>query len=53
MIKVVSSNEVGPNVKKSNTDFRISILNMAYVVRSMYVLILCQEQFFSDVTINF
>ena len=53
MIKLVSSNEVGANVKKSNTDFRISILNIEYVVRNMHVLILCQGQFFSDVTINF
>ena len=28
MIESVSSNEVGPNVKKTNTDFGISILNM-------------------------
>ena len=52
-IKSVSSNEVGANVKKTNTDFGISILNMEYVIRNMSVLIPCQEPFFSDITINF
>ena len=37
MIKLVSSNEVGANVKKANTDFGISILNMEYVMRNMSV----------------
>ena len=37
MIKLVSSNEVGANVKKANTDFGISILNMEYVIRNMSV----------------
>ena len=41
MIKSVASNEVGANLKKTNTDFEISILNMECVVRNMYVLIPC------------
>ena len=53
MIKSVSSNEVGTNVKKTNTDFGISLLNMEYVIRNMSVLIPCQEPSFSDITINF
>ena len=53
MIKLVSSNEVGPNVKKTNTDFGISILNMEYGIRNMSVLIQCHELSFSDITINF
>ena len=32
MIKSGSSNEVRANVKKTNTDFGISILNMEYVI---------------------
>ena len=39
MIKSMSSNEVGTNVKKNNTDFGISISNMEYVIRNMSVLI--------------
>ena len=53
MIKSVSSNEVGANVKNTNTDFGISILTMEYVMRNMSVLIPCQEPSFSDITINF
>ena len=53
MIKSVPSNEVGANVKKTNTDFGISILNMEYVIRNMSVLVPCQEPSFSDITINF
>ena len=53
MIKSVSSNKVGANVKKTNTEFEISILNMEYVIRNMSVLISCQEPSFSDITINF
>ena len=53
MINSVSSNEVGANVKKTNTDFGISILSMEYVIRNMYVLIPCPEPSFSDITINF
>ena len=53
MIKSVSSNEVGANVKKTNTDFGISILNMEYVMHNKSVLIPCQEPSFSDITINF
>ena len=53
MIKLVSSNEVGANVKKTSTDFGISILNMGYAIRNMAVLIPCQEPSFSDITINF
>ena len=52
MIKSVS-NEVGANVKKTNTDFGISILNMEYVMHDMSILIPCQEPSFSDITINF
>ena len=52
MIKSMS-NEVGANVKKTNTDFGISILNMEYVIFNMSVLIPCQEPSFSDITINF
>ena len=51
--KSVSSNEVGANVKKTNTDFGISILNMKYVIRNMHVLIPCQEPSFWDITITF
>ena len=53
MIKAVPSNEVGINVKKKNTDFGISILNIDYVIRNMSVLIPCQEPSFSYITINF
>ena len=53
MIKSVSSNEVGTEVKKTNTDFGISILNMEYVIPHMSVLVPCQEPSFSDITINF
>ena len=53
MIKSVSPNEVGANVKMSNTDFRISILNMEYVIRNMLVLLPCQEPSLSDIIINF
>ena len=53
MIKSVSSNEVGSNVKKNNTDLGISTLNMEYVIRKVTVLIPCQELSFSDITINF
>ena len=53
MIKSVSSNEVGANVKKTNTDFGISILNMEYVICNMSVLVTCKEPPFSDITINF
>ena len=53
MIKSVSSNGVGANVKKTNTDFGISILNMGYVIRNMSVLLPYQEYSFSDITINF
>ena len=53
MIKSVPSNDVGVNVKKTSTDFGISILNMEYVIRNMSVLIPCQEPSFSDITINF
>ena len=49
----VSSNEMGANVKKTNTGFRISILNMEYVIRNMPVLISCQEPSFSDIIIMF
>ena len=49
MIKLVSSNEVGANVKKTSTDFGISILNMGYAIRNMAVLIPCQEPSFSDI----
>ena len=52
MIKSVSSNEVGANVKKTNTDFGISILNMESVIFNMSVLIPCQQLSFSDITIN-
>ena len=52
MIKSVSSNEVGANVKNTNTDFGISIMTMEYVMRNMSVLIPCQEPSFSDITIN-
>ena len=38
MIKSVSSNEVGTNAKKTNTDFGISILNMEYEICNMSVL---------------
>ena len=53
MIKSVSSNEVGANVKKTNTDFGISILNMEYIKCNMSILIPCQGTSFSDITINF
>ena len=53
MIKAVPSNEVGINVKKKNTDFGISVLNIDYVIRNMSVLIPCQEPSFSYITINF
>ena len=53
MIKSVSSNKVGANIKKTNTDLGISILNMEYVIRNMSVLIPCQEPSFSDITISF
>ena len=53
MIESVSSNEVGANVKKANTDFGISILSMEYVIRNMSVLTPCQEPYFSDIAINF
>ena len=53
MIKSVSSNEVGANVKKTNTDFGISILNMEYVIINMSLSIPYQEPSFSDITINF
>ena len=53
MIKSVSSNEVGTNVKKTNTDFGISLLNMEYVIRNMSVLIPYQEPPFSHITIDF
>ena len=53
MIKSVSSNEVGLNIKKTNTDFGISVLNMEYVIRNMSVLIPWQEPFFSNTIINF
>ena len=53
MIKSVSSNEVGTNVKKTNTDFGMSILNMEYIIQNMHVLISCQEPSFSEITINF
>ena len=46
MIKSVSPNEVGANVKKTNIDFGISILNMEYVIGNMSILILCQEPLF-------
>ena len=52
MIKSVSSNKVGANVKKTNTDFGISILNIDYVMRNMSVLIPCHEPSFYDITIN-
>ena len=42
MIETVSSKEVGANVKKSNTDFGISIWNMEYGTRNMSILIPCQ-----------
>ena len=51
MIKSVS-NEVRANVKKTNTDFGISVLNMEYVMRDMSILIPCQEPSFSDIAIN-
>ena len=35
MIKLVPSNDVGVNVKKTSTDFGISILNMEYVICNM------------------
>ena len=50
MIKSVSS---GVNVKKTNTDLGISILNMEYVIRNMSVLIPCHEPYFPDIIINF
>ena len=53
MIKSVSPNKVGANVKKTNTDFGISILNMEYLISKMSVLIPRQEPSFSDITINF
>ena len=56
MIQSVLSNEVrgvGGDVKKTNTDFGISILNMEYALRNIYVLIPCQEPSFSYITINF
>ena len=53
MIKSVSSNEMEANVKKTNTDFGISILNMEYVIRNMSVFIPCQEPSFSEITIKF
>ena len=53
MIKSVSSSKVGANVKKTNTDFGISILNIEYVMRNMSVLIPCEESYFSDITISF
>ena len=53
MIKSVLWNEVGANVKKTNTDFGISILNMEYVMHDMSILIPCQEPSFSDIAINF
>ena len=53
MIKSVSSNEMGSNVKKANTDFGITILNMEYVMRNMSVLAPCQEPSFPDITKNF
>ena len=53
MTKSMSLNEVGANVKKTNTDLGISILNMEYVIRNMSVLIPFQEPSFSDITINF
>ena len=53
MIKSVSSNEVEANVKKTNTDFGISILNMEYKISNMSVLIPYQEAYFSDITINY
>ena len=51
--KLTEANEVGPNVKKTNTDFGISIWNMKYGIRNMSVLIPCQQPPFSDITINF
>ena len=53
MIKSVLSNEVGTNVKKTNTDFGMSILNMEYIIQNMHVLISCQEPSFSEITVNF
>ena len=53
MIKSVSSNKVEANVKKTNTDSGISILNMEYKIRNMSVLIPYQEAYFSDITINY
>ena len=50
MIRSVSSNEVGANVKKTTTDFGISILNMEYLIRNISALIPCQELSFSDIT---
>ena len=52
MIKSVSSNEARVNVKKTNTDFRISICKMEYVMHNMSVLIPCQQPPFSDITIK-
>ena len=52
MIKLVSSNEMGAILKKTNTDFGISILNMEYVIRNMSVLVPSKEPSFSDIAIN-
>ena len=52
MIKSVSLNEAGVNVKKTNTDFRISICKMEYVMHNISVLIPCQRPSFSDTTIK-
>ena len=38
--------KVGSNVKKTNTNFGISVLNMEYVIRNMSILIPCQEPLF-------
>ena len=53
MIKSVSPNEVGANVKMTNTDFGISNLNLEYVIRNMSVFFPCQEPSFSGITISF
>ena len=46
MIRSVSLNEVGADVKKTSTDFGISIRNMEYIIRNMTVWIPCQERSF-------
>ena len=52
--KLTEANEVRANIKKTNTDFRISIWNMEYGILNMSVLISCRRQPpFSDITINF